>query len=66
LKYHCADAAVMVQISNQTAHNFVCVCTQCWKPKGMVLSQIAVVGKNHFTVLENAEKLKSVDPPATI
>ena len=56
----------MVQISNQTAHNFVCVCTQCWKPKGMVLSQIAVVGKNHFTVLENAEKLKSVDPPATI
>ena len=57
---------VTVQISSQTAHNFVCVCTQCWKPKGSVFSQIAVVGKDHVTVLKNAEKLKSVDPPATI
>ena len=62
----CATNPVKVKIGAQTAHNHVCGCSKCWKPAGAVFAQIAVVGKDHVTVTQNAEKLMIVDESATI
>ncbi|MDT8399067.1 MAG: S-(hydroxymethyl)glutathione synthase [Pseudomonadales bacterium] len=62
----CESEPVKVRITSQTAHNHVCGCSKCWKPKGAVFSQIAVVGKDHVSVTENAGKLEIVDPSAAI
>jgi len=62
----CADHPVKVAIKSQSAHNHVCGCTKCWKPAGALFSQVAVVGRDHVEVLENGDKLKIVDPAATI
>ena len=66
LKCHCKSNPVVVEVSAQTAHNHICGCTKCWKPNGATFSQIAVVGKEHVKVTENADKLKVVDPSAAI
>ena len=33
LRCKCATDPVEVQIGAQTAHNHVCGCTKCWKPR---------------------------------
>jgi S-(hydroxymethyl)glutathione synthase len=66
LTCHCADKPVKVSINSQTAHNHVCGCTQCWRPKGVLFSQIAVVSKDKVKVTENGDKLAPVDPSKTI
>ena len=66
LSCHCPTDKVEVQIGAQTAHNHVCGCTRCWKPDGSVFSQVAVVGRDAVNVTKNAQKLKVVDPSATI
>ncbi len=63
---NCADNKVEVTIKGQTAHNHVCGCTKCWKPKGALFSQVAVVGRDNVSVKANADKLEVVDPKATI
>jgi S-(hydroxymethyl)glutathione synthase len=63
---HCADAKVEVSIKGQVAHNHVCGCTKCWKPKGALFSQVAVVSRDNLSVAANADKLDVVDPKATI
>lgn len=62
----CATDPVKVEVSSQTAHNHVCGCSKCWKPEGALFSQVAVVGRDHVKVVQNGEKLKVVDPDATI
>lgn len=62
----CATDPVTVTISAQTAHNHVCGCTKCWKPAGATFAQIAVVSRDAVNVTKNAQKLKVVDPSATI
>jgi S-(hydroxymethyl)glutathione synthase len=44
----------------------VCGCTKCWKPSGALFSQIAVTGRENLKVTANEDKLKVVDPTATI
>ncbi|SNR67166.1 S-(hydroxymethyl)glutathione synthase [Puniceibacterium sediminis] len=66
LKCHCASDKVEVEVGGQTAHNHVCGCSQCWKPKGAVFSQVAVVGSDKVTVTKNGEKLDRVNTHATI
>ena len=66
LKCHCNTDKVEVEISAQTAHNHVCGCSKCWKPKGAVFSQIAVVSSDKVSVTKNGEKLDRVDPKAAI
>lgn len=63
---HCDKNAVTVAIKTQSAHNHVCGCTKCWKPKGALFSQVAVVPRDRLTVTANGDKLKIVDPSATI
>src|SRR6202140_3164952 len=62
----CTDKPVKVSIGAQVAHNHVCGCTQCWRPKGVLFSMIAVVSKDKVKVTQNADKLGVVDPSKTI
>jgi len=62
----CADQKVAVVVKGQCAHNHVCGCTKCWKPKGALFSQVAVVPRENLSVLENEEKLKVVDSKPVI
>ncbi|MGH8193806.1 MAG: S-(hydroxymethyl)glutathione synthase [Woeseiaceae bacterium] len=63
---HCKDKAVTVKVSSQSAHNHVCGCTKCWKPEGAMFSMVAVVPRESVKVTANEDKLKVVDPKATI
>jgi S-(hydroxymethyl)glutathione synthase len=62
----CSDKKVGVKISGQSAHNHACGCSKCWKPEGALFSVVAVVPRDNLSVTENADKLKAVDPSATI
>lgn len=62
----CATDPVTVSISSQSAHNHACGCSRCWKPAGAVFSVVAVVPRDSLTVMANENKLKIVDPNATI
>jgi S-(hydroxymethyl)glutathione synthase len=62
----CADHKVTLSIKSQSAHNHVCGCTKCWKPAGALFSQVAVVPRDKLSVTANGDKLKVVDPNATI
>jgi S-(hydroxymethyl)glutathione synthase len=66
LSCHCATDTVTVEVGLQVAYNHVCGCSKCWKPDGSVFAQIAVVGRDKVRVTANGEKLKVVDPSATI
>jgi S-(hydroxymethyl)glutathione synthase len=66
LSCKCSDKKVTVSIKGQCAHNHVCGCTKCWKPSGALFSQIAVTGRDNVKVTANEDKLKVVDPTATI
>lgn len=62
----CSDHPVKVKVAAQTAHNHVCGCSKCWKPKGAQFSMVAVVSRDKVSVLENGDKLAVVDRNATI
>jgi len=62
----CASNPVEVTITTQSAYNHVCGCTKCWKPKGALFSQVAVVPRDKLRVTRGADKLKIVDPNAAI
>jgi S-(hydroxymethyl)glutathione synthase len=66
LRCRCPQDQVVVKISAQAAHNHACGCTKCWKPDGAKFSVVAVVPRDAVSVVEHAEKLKVVDPAATI
>ena len=66
LTCHCATDPVTVEVGAQVAYNHVCGCTKCWKPDGSLFSQVAVVGRDKVRITANGEKLKVVDPSATI
>ncbi|ABR90454.1 Uncharacterized conserved protein [Janthinobacterium sp. Marseille] len=66
LSCNCANQPVKVAIQSQVAHNHVCGCTKCWKPKGALFAQIAVVSRDKVSVVENADKLAVIDDSATI
>jgi S-(hydroxymethyl)glutathione synthase len=63
---NCSQNRVQVAIEGQVAHNHVCGCTKCWKPKGALFSQVAVVSRDKLRVEANGQKLEIVDPKATI
>ncbi len=66
LRCHCASNAVEVKVTANCAHNHVCGCTKCWKPKGALFSQVAVAPRDNVQVTKNGDKLKIVDPNALI
>jgi S-(hydroxymethyl)glutathione synthase len=62
----CAKDPVQVTIKGQSAHNHICGCTKCWKPKGAIFSQVAVVPRSNLSIAANQQKLKIVDASAAI
>ena len=55
-----------MSVTSQCLHNHVCGCTKCWKPKGALFSQVAVVPVDKVKVTKNAGKLAVVDSNALI
>lgn len=66
LTCRCGDKAVTVSVTSQSAHNHVCGCSKCWKPAGALFSQVAVAARDKVSITANGDKLKVVDPSATI
>ena len=66
LACHCKKDAVTVNVAGQTAHNHVCGCTKCWKPKGALFSMVAVVSRDKVKVTTGKKKIKVVDENAII
>jgi len=66
LECHCAARPVQVSIEGDVAHNHVCGCTKCWKPKSATFSVVAVVPRQNLSVAANGDKLGIVDESATI
>jgi S-(hydroxymethyl)glutathione synthase len=62
----CVRDPVTVQVAAQSAFNHACGCTKCWKPEGALFSLVAVAPRDKVSVTNNAQKLKIVDPSATI
>jgi S-(hydroxymethyl)glutathione synthase len=62
----CEGNRVKVTVEAQSAHNHLCGCTKCWKPKGALFSIVAVVPREKLSVTEHEEKLAVVDSTATI
>ncbi|RPH51113.1 MAG: S-(hydroxymethyl)glutathione synthase [Lysobacterales bacterium] len=62
----CATDPVTVQLKGNVAFNHACGCTKCWKPQGALFSVVAVISRDNLSVTQNAQKLKVVDPAATI
>jgi S-(hydroxymethyl)glutathione synthase len=66
LTCHCRKDPITISISSQTAHNHVCGCTKCWKPKGALFSMVAVVPRDKVKVATGKKKIKVVDENAVI
>ncbi len=66
LRCKCSNNPVEVSVTAQTAHNHVCGCTQCWKPDGVIFSQVAVVSRDNLSVTANEDKLYILDDTQTI
>lgn len=66
LRCKCATDPVVVKVDAQVAHNHACGCTKCWKPAGAAFSVVGVVLRDKLAVVSNADKLRVVDPSATI
>jgi S-(hydroxymethyl)glutathione synthase len=66
LTCHCTRDPISVTIKGQVSHNHACGCTKCWKPQGAMFSVVAVVSKSNLSVTANGQKIKVVDPTATI
>ena len=62
----CTRDPVTVSIGAQTAFNHACGCTKCWKPAGALFSVVAVASRDKVAVTANGNKLRIVDPAATI
>ena len=62
----CAQAPVTVSVGSNVAFNHACGCTKCWKPAGALFAVVAVAPRDKVKVTANEEKLKVVDPNATI
>lgn len=66
LSCKCNKDPVTVTVSGQTAHNHVCGCSKCWKPKGAVFSMVAVVPRDKVKVVTGKKKIRVVDEKAVI
>src|SRR5688500_4550816 len=66
LRCACASDRVEVVVTGQCQFNHVCGCTKCWKPRGALFSQVAVVPRDKAQVTRNADKLEVVDSSALL
>lgn len=66
LSCQCSNDPVVVKVTATAAHNHLCGCTQCWKPEGALFSQVAMVPRDHLSVVKNADKLEILDESVPI
>ncbi|MCL4110500.1 UNVERIFIED_CONTAM: hypothetical protein GTU68_022382 [Idotea baltica] len=61
LECQCAENKVTVKLKENISHNHLCGCSECWKPKGALFAQIAVVPSGTTEVTANNDKLEVVE-----
>jgi S-(hydroxymethyl)glutathione synthase len=66
LACHCNMDPVEISVDSQSAHNHLCGCSKCWRPKGALFSQVAVVPRARVKVTARRKKLRVVDESAAI
>ncbi len=57
----CESDAVEIEVKHAVAHNHLCGCSKCWRPKGAAFAQIAVVPAGSVTVTAHGDKLEAID-----
>ncbi|KAI1626420.1 S-glutathione synthase [Exophiala viscosa] len=66
LKCLCSSNPVEIKLKGNVLHQHLCGCSQCWRPKGALFSQVAVIPDGNVEVTKNKDKLEIVDKNATI
>lgn len=66
LRCLCSDNPVELRLGAACSHNHLCGCSNCWKPKGQLMAQVAVVPAGTVEIVSGAEKLSVVNPAAKI
>jgi S-(hydroxymethyl)glutathione synthase len=61
LRCLCDRERVEVVVPDQLHHNHLCGCSKCWKPRGALFAQTAVVAANSLEIVRHREKLAIVD-----
>src|SRR5256712_6850857 len=62
---NCSQNRGEISIKGQCAPNHVGGCTKCWKPKGALFSQVAVVGRDNLSGKANGNQPAGRGPKAT-
>ncbi len=66
---HCPSNKVEVTVTRGSSHNHLCGCSACWKPRGALFSQVAVVpteSLESLEVTENNHKLAVINHSTAI
>ena len=61
LRCGCDHTPIEVRLDGQIWHNHLCGCSKCWKPKGALFAQTAVVPAGTLEITANGGKLEIVD-----
>lgn len=62
----CDSDRVEVSLSAPIVHNHLCGCSKCWKPKGALLAQTAVVAADAAAIISGEGKVTVVDASQSI
>ncbi|MGH1423862.1 MAG: SRPBCC family protein [Pseudooceanicola sp.] len=62
----CSSAMIEIEVQAPIRHNHLCGCSQCWKPDGALLAEIAVVPAGSATVTKGGEKLVAADKTQSV
>lgn len=66
LRCMCSGDAVELRLGAACSHNHLCGCSNCWKPEGQLMAQVAVVPAGTVEIVSGAEKLAVVNPEVKI
>src|SRR5882724_3416617 len=61
LRCLCERERVEIVVRDQFRHNHLCGCSKCWKPRGALFAQTAVVARGSLEIVQYREKLAVVD-----
>jgi S-(hydroxymethyl)glutathione synthase len=57
----CEQERVEIVVRDRMRHNHLCGCSKCWKPRGALFAQVAIVARGSLEIVQFREKLAVVD-----